>query len=210
MELVQPDLIGELGYMVSHYGVWALVPILMLEGSIMAIGTGVLAGANVIGFWQSVLVIMIADFVMTHVFYIAGLETTTLFNWIKNKFEFKAGKHSRLRKLRTWATKRLQSHFVTTYTAAKFIPLPYTTITVTILAGALGIQYRRLLKLLLVLVPIQAILFTSIGYFSIQGFFYELTVWRLLGLALVVVLLLIIFGARQQLGYMVLSEPDED
>ena len=210
MDTVSVDILHSLGQLVADYGIFALIPVLMLEGSIMAIGIGVLAGANVISFWQAVLVILIADILMTHVFYIAGLETTVLFNWIRDKFEIKSSRNSKLRQLRLWTAKRLKERFGLTYTMAKFIPLPYTTITATILSGALGIKYKRIISLLLILAPLQAIIYTSFGYFSVQGVFYELTVWRVLGLILVVVLGMLIFAARHQLMYILSNQSDSN
>ncbi len=193
MELV--DLLQHYFYL---YGPIALLPLLMVEGPLMAIAGGFLVGSGSISLWTMFIAYLLADGIMSHVYFFAGSSSRKFFKSIRLRFYQVAQSNNRQPTI-VYLEKKLQENFDLTYSIAKFIPIPYSTITATIISGGLGVKYRHFLRLILYLVPLQGVVFISIGYLVAEGVLNSITPERIFGLVSVVLLFMLAIYYRQSI-----------
>jgi membrane protein DedA with SNARE-associated domain len=196
--MIPPDLLTTLNDVVQQYGLYAIFGFYLLEGSATALTAGFLAGIGTLVFWQVLLLSMAADFIISHFYYGIGRESYSLFRRWRSKYtqanDTKPTLHRWYERIRSG----YKNHFVLTYLIARFVPLPYTTSIAHVASGNV-IKYQRFLKLLLWSMPLQSLLYVSLGYLIAQGLVYELTGLRLLGLIVVGLILILLFWSRKYL-----------
>jgi membrane protein DedA with SNARE-associated domain len=200
MEFLSHELIAQIGAIVATYGPYALVPLMLVEAPLVTIGAGFLVGAGVMSLPVAILVYSIADLIGTHAYFYVGRGGSAFIESIRTKITTREARSHFLGPFREWAQEGLHRNFVRTYTIGKLLPLPYTTITITVISGALGISYKRFIRLLLVLIPLQGGIFLTIGFLLAQGFLFELTPLRLIGLILVGLVMIGFWISREYLS----------
>jgi len=183
-----PEVMNQIIGYVSQYGLLALVILAIIEGSIMAIVGGFLAGSGILVLWQVMVVYFCMDFLISHFYYSVGRGTSSLFIKLRDSFVGNE-KRSKSKDTYLWLKARFKEHFVLTYLIARFLPIPYTTTLANITSGTM-IKYSRYNMVLNWSIVVQGLLYISLGYLIAQGVLFELTGLRLLGLIVVGIILI--------------------
>jgi membrane protein DedA with SNARE-associated domain len=174
---------------IALYGPFALLPLMLVEGPLMSIAIGFLVGSGTFKLWSAALIYLIADAIVTHIYYFAGRGGSSVLEKIKQNFNLKVSSTTTLGRLKENINRDLKKNFEPTFAFAKFIPIPYSTITALVLSGSMGIEYRRFIRLNLLLIPIQGSIFIGIGYLLAQGILFRPTIGRGLGLVAVIIII---------------------
>lgn len=178
------------------YGPLVLLPLLMMEGPLMAIAGGFLVATKSISFWMLYVTYLIADLLVTHMYYFAGSSSKKVFVRIRNHFVKEDHINSRRSRLVSFLKEKLITNYPIVFTTTKFVPIPYSTTTATILSGMLGIPYRKMMSYVLWIAPIQGLIYIGIGYGLADGILNELTQVRLLTLSLLTVIIGLVINYR--------------
>lgn len=187
--LVPVETISSIHSGIALYGPFALLPLMLIEGPLMSIAIGFLVGSGTFNLWSALIIYIVSDFITSHVYFFAGRGGVSLLEKIRNNFHLKTSSETTLGRFKDSIQNDLQKRFEPTFSFAKFIPIPYSTITALVLSGSLGIGYRRFLRLNLLLIPLQGSMFIGIGYLLAQGILFRFTLARGLGLLFVILIL---------------------
>ena len=172
------------------FGPLALIPLLMIEAPLMAISGGFLVGMGEINAVTMFVAYITSDVLVTHMYFFAGRSSKHLFKFIKNKFDTASKKSSKRIKIISFLKEKLTNNFVLGYTITKFLPIPYSTTSATIIAGTFDISYKKFRNLITILIPLQGIVYIGIGYLLAEGLLNKITPIRIFGLSAVTILIL--------------------
>ena len=192
------------------YGSIILIPLLMIEGPLMAIAGGFLVSTKIISFWSLYLAYLLADLIMSNVYYFAGSSSKKIFVRIRNRFINHSGTNQKRSKAVRYLKNKLIDNYPLAYTTTKFVPIPYSTTTATILSGMLGIKYKRMMKYVFVIAPIQGLIYIGFGYGVADGVFNESTLFRMVFFTGSIIVIALLFNFREKIMNRIMNYNDHD
>lgn len=164
------------------YGIPALIVLVVIDGSIMAITSGVLIAAGSVPAVLALIIYSVSDWIISTFYFLIGREGNNFFGKIKNKIlPNESYRATKLHKTVSWLQRSYKKHFYLTYALFRFLPIPYTTLAANVASGG-TIKKTRFYSYLAWLVPAQGLIYIALGYMIGQGLLFESSPLRIMGL----------------------------
>ena len=183
--------IAEFSSLFGAYGIPILVVLVIIDGSIMAITSGVLIATGSLPLSIALLIYSISDYAISTFYYYLGKGGNSGLLKVKNRlFPNKSKRGGKLKSTVEWLQASYKKHFYLTYLLFRFLPIPYTTLAANIASGGM-IKTKRFYSYVAWLIPLQGHIYIAIGFLIAQGVLFQATPARMVGL---IFALLVIVG----------------